>query len=483
MSGADVVVVGSGPNGLAAAVIMARAGLSVRVIEAADRIGGGTRTLELMEPGHVHDICSAVHPMALASPFFKDFELARRVAFEVPELSFAHPLDGGRAGLGYRNGTATSAALGPDGRAYGRLMAPLVRRLDDVTEFMTDQLLRIPAHPVAALAAGRRVLEQASPLHGLRFSGDEAPAMLAGIMAHAIQPLPSLSAAGTGLLLGAMAHAAGWPIPLGGSRAITDALALDFRAHGGEIITGTRVTSLEELRPASTILLDVAAPALERLAPGQLPPGYLRALRRFRFGNAACKVDYILSSPVPWLNPEVAKAGTVHLGGTWAEIARSEKEVASGRHPSNPYVLLSQPSVFDPTRAPAGRHILWTYCHVPAGSTRDMTEAVTAQIERFAPGFRDTVVASKVTTAEGLGDYNANYVGGDISAGAANFAQVLARPVLSAVPWRTPLPGVYLSSASVAPGPGVHGMAGFHAARYALRDIFGLSMPHLGLGT
>jgi phytoene dehydrogenase-like protein len=279
-----------------------------------------------------------------------------------------------------------------------------------------------------------------------------------------------------------MAHGQGWPIPAGGSAAIAAALVDDLRAHGGEVVTGTRISTLAQVRPAEAVLLDVAAPALEALSDQPLPARYLSSLHRFRFGNAACKVDFILSGPVPWAHPQVADAGTVHLGGTRQEIARSEGQVAAGRHPESPYVLVSQPSSFDSSRAPGNRHTLWTYCHVPSGSTVDMTAAISRQIERFAPGFADVVVASRVTTAAALADYNENYVGGDFGAGALTVRQLLARPVLSTNPWRTPLQGVYLCSSSTPPGPGVTGMAGFHAARHALKEVFGLRVPALGIG-
>ena len=283
-----------------------------------------------------------------------------------------------------------------------------------------------------------------------------------------------------GLLLGALGHAGGWPIPVGGSAAIARAMVADIEAHGGVVQTGVRIDSLTDLPPVRATLLDVAPPGLLRIAGGRLPAGYTRALESFRFGNAACKVDFILSGPVPWTAPELAEAGTVHVGGTRAETAEAERLVAAGRHPERPYVLVSQPSRFDPSRAPAGRQILWTYCHVPAGSTVDMGAAVMAQLERFAPGFRDLVVGYRVTTAAELGEYNANYVGGDFSAGAMDLRGLLRRPVLSPVPWRTPLPGLYLCSSSTPPGPGVTGMPGFHAARYALKDMFGLPVPGLG---
>ncbi|MHA7222463.1 phytoene desaturase family protein [Arthrobacter sp. RHLT1-20] len=477
----DVAVVGSGPNGLAAAVAMARAGLKVHVYEAASTPGGGLRTSELMEPGHFHDVCSAVHPMALASPFFRQFELSRRIRLAVPEVSYGSPLDGGRAAVAYRSLERTAAGLGRDGAAYHRLMAPLVQRVEGIAELTLNQLLRLPRDPGAAAVFGLRTLEQGSRMWGARFREELAPALLAGAAAHTVARLPSLTAAGAGLMLGALGHAGGWPIPEGGSAAIARAMVADIEAHGGVVETGARIGSLAELPPVRATLLDVAPPGLLRLADGRLPARYRRALESFRFGNAACKVDFILSGPVPWAAQGLADAGTVHVGGTRAETAEAEGLVAAGRHPGRPYVLVSQPSRFDAGRAPAGRHIVWSYCHVPAGSTVDMGEAVIAQLERFAPGFRDLVVRYQVTTAARLADYNENYVGGDFSAGLMDLRGLLRRPVLSPVPWRTPLPGVYLASSSTPPGPGVTGMPGLHAARYALKDIFGLRVPALGI--
>ncbi|CAI3805678.1 phytoene desaturase family protein [Pseudarthrobacter sp. MM222] len=475
----DVAVVGSGPNGLAAAVTLARAGLKVHVYEAAASPGGGVRTTELMEPGHVHDICSAVHPMVLASPFFREFGLSRRIRLEVPEVSYGSPLDGGRAALAYRSLDKTAAGLGRDGAAFRNLMGPLVDRVDGITDLTLNQLLRVPRDPVAAGLFGLRTLEQGSRLWGLRFREDLAPALLTGVAAHAVSPLPALAAAGAGLMLGALAHADGWPVPLGGSVAIAEAMIADLEAHGGVVETGARIGSLAELPPVRATLLDVAPPGLLRMADGKFPDRYRRTLESFRFGNGACKVDFILSGPVPWAAPGLADAGTVHVGGTREEMAEAENLVAAGRHPERPYVLVSQPSRFDASRAPAGRHILWSYCHVPAGSTVDMGEAVITQLERFAPGFRDVVVRYKVTTAAALADYNENYVGGDFSAGLMDLRGLVQRPVLGPVPWRTPIPGVYLCSSSTPPGPGVTGMPGFHAAKYALKDIFGLRVPTL----
>ncbi|MDQ0680799.1 phytoene dehydrogenase-like protein [Arthrobacter pascens] len=477
----DVAVVGSGPNGLAAAAVMARAGLSVEVFEAAATIGGGTRTAELMQPMHFHDVCSAVHPMALASPFFRAFELARRVDLVVPELSFGSPLDGGRAALAYRSLDRTAEALGRDGDAYRRLMGPLVHRIQGVMDLTQHQLLRFPGDPVAAVLFGLRTLEQGSPLWNVRFREEFAPALISGVAAHAVSRLPSLAAAGAGLMLSALGHADGWPVPVGGSASIAAALAEDIKAHGGVIHTGTPVESLEELVPARATLLDVAPRGLLKIAGAALPDRYRRSLESFRYGNGSCKVDFILSAPVPWAAGVLADAGTVHVGGTRAELAHAENEVSAGRHPDRPYVLVAQPSPFDKGRAPAGRQILWTYCHVPAGSTRNMGEAVTVQLERFAPGFRDVVVQAHVTTAAELAEYNRNYIGGDFSAGVMDVRGLLQRPVVSPVPWRTPLRGVYLCSSSTPPGPGVTGMPGYHAAKHALKDIFGLPVPALGL--
>ncbi|WP_104174594.1 NAD(P)/FAD-dependent oxidoreductase [Arthrobacter sp. Y81] len=477
----DVAVVGSGPNGLAAAVTMARAGLKVHVYEAAGTPGGGLRTSELMQPGHLHDICSAVQPMALASPFFRSFELSRRVELITPELSFGSPLDGGRAALAYHSLDRTVAGLGRDGPAYRRLMAPLVRRANGVADFTLNQLLRIPHDPLAAILFGLRTLEQGSPAWGARFRDELAPALLTGVAAHSVGRLPSLAPSGAGLMLGTLAHAQGWPIPVGGSVSIARAMVRDIEAHGGTVETGRPIGSLKELPAAKATLLDIAPPALLRLAGDSLPSGYRRSLESFRFGNAACKVDFILSGPVPWAAAGLTDAGTVHVGGSRAEMAEAENLVAAGKHPERPYVLVSQPSRFDASRAPEGRHILWTYCHVPAGSAVDMTEAVSAQLERFAPGFRDLVVQVHVTTAAGLAEYNQNYVGGDFAAGLMDLRGLIQRPVISPVPWRTPLAGVYLCSSSTPPGPGVTGMPGFHAAKYALKDIFGLPLPRLGL--
>ncbi|NYJ20495.1 phytoene dehydrogenase-like protein [Leifsonia psychrotolerans] len=475
----DVVIVGSGPNGLAAAVVLARAGLSVRVFEAEESIGGGARTLELTEPGFRHDWGSAVHAMAFASPFFQQFGIEKRVPFVVPDVSYGHALDGGQAGIAWRDLARTSDGLGVDGAAWLRLLKPLVDNGQRVAEFVTSPLLPLPTHPLTALSYGLRAIEQGSPLAGLRFRGDVAPAMLAGVYAHSIGRLATLGAGAAGMLLATLAHSVGWAIPVGGSQAITDAMAADFEAHGGVIETGHRIESLDELPAARAVLFDTSARQLAQIAGERLDPSYLRALLRFRMGNAASKVDFALTAPVPWANADLSRTGTVHIGGLRAEVAAAESAVARGQYARSPYVLVSQPSLFDCTRAPAGMHTVWAYTHVPAGSDRDMTEPITAQIERFAPGFRDVILASHATPATELERADANLIGGDIATGAASFAQLLARPVMSSQPWRA-APGLYLCSAATPPGPGVHGMGGFHAARLALRQTFGLPMPSLG---
>ena len=482
MDECDAIVVGAGPNGLAAAVVLARAGLSVRVYERDNTIGGGARTEELTLPGFLHDVCSAVHPQALSSGFFRAFELEKRLSFVVPEISYAHPLDGGRSGIAWRDLDRTADGLGADGAAWKRLLGPLVRHADQVAQFAGSQVLQLPRHPLTLARLGLRILEQGSRGWNLRFREDLAPAMLTGVNVHAIRPVPSLSTAAAGLVLATTGHARGWPIPIGGSRSIIDALADDLLAHGGEIVTGTEITSVAELPPARVILFDVSPRALSRIAGDRLPDRYRRSLEKFRYGNAVAKVDFALSAAVPWTDDRLAAAATLHVGGTRQEIETSEADVAAGRHPEDPYVLVSQPTAFDPSRAPEGKHVLWAYTHVPRGSTEDRTEAITAKIERYAPGFRDTILASASRSAVEVERHNPNYIGGDIAAGDVTIAQLLARPVLSPTPWRTAARGLYLCSSSTPPGPAVHGLAGYYAAMTALRDEFGITRrPFLGL--
>ncbi|MBB5912355.1 phytoene dehydrogenase-like protein [Nocardia transvalensis] len=468
---ADAVVVGSGPNGLAAAVIMARAGLEVEVHEAADTVGGGCRTAELTLPGYRHDVCAGAQPMALASPFFRAFDLAAHgVELLTPEVSYAHPLDGGAAGVAWRDLNRTADDLGRDGAAWRRLFGPLVRHWERLVDLGMSDMRHPPLDAVTGVRFGRRLLEQSTPLWDLRFREEVAPALFTGVSAHAIIPPRAFSAAGVALLLGSLAHAGGWPVPRGGSQAIMDALAAEVERHGGRIVTGHRVDSLAEFDGVRTVLLDTAPTELLRLAGDRLPARYAKRLGRFRYGDAACKVDFALSGPVPWSAAGLDRAGTLHVVGTRAEAVAAERAVAAGRHADRPYVLVIQPGVVDSSRAPAGGHTLYAYAHVPNGSTRDISGDVIAQIERFAPGFRDLILAQHVRTAAAMPAYNANYVGGDISAGAMTFAQTVFRPTPRWNPYGTPIPGVYFCSSATPPGPGVHGMSGLHAARHALRD-------------
>lgn len=482
MTSHTAAIVGAGPNGLAAAVVLARAGIRTTVYERASTIGGAARTAELTRPGYWHDMGSAVHPLAVASGFFQRFELSKRIELVTPEISYAHPLDGRPAAIAYRSLDRTVERLGVDGDAWRQLLEPLVERAHHVAQFTGSPLLRVPSHLISTLLFGLRALEQGSPAWNLRWQDDAAPALLAGTGAHSVRPMPSLGTAGTALALATSAHAGGWPIAVGGSQSIVDALADDLRAHGGTIETDAEITSLADVGPVDAVLLDVTPRALVRLAGEALPSGYRRRLLTYRHGDGVAKVDFALNGPVPWSDSTLLGAPTLHLGGTRERIAAAEATVASGRHSDDPYVLVSQPSIVDTSRAPAGHHVLWTYTHVPHGSTLDQTEAIIRQIERWAPGFRDVIIDSTSATAMDMQRQNPNLVGGDIAMGATTIAQLAARPVLSLDPWRTPMPGVYLCSAATPPGPGVHGLAGAYAARSALKHEFGIQrLPYLGV--
>lgn len=470
---AQATIIGSGPNGLAAAVSLARAGYAVRVLEGADTIGGGVRTRESTLPGFQHDVCSAVHPAALSSPFFQAFGLDRRIEWIRPEASYAHPLDDGRAAVAWRDIDRTAAQLGVDGGAWLSRLRPLSRHIEGVVDFTGNQLLRIPRDPVTAVRYALRMLDQGTPLAAAAFRTEEAAALMSGVVAHANSPQPSLAGAAAGLLLAALGHAGGWPYPRGGAQRIADAMVADLEHHGGTIEASTPVSDLATLDwgdpQRGDLLLLNTSPRLALTHP-DVPAGYARSVRAYRYGPGAAKVDFALDGPVPWTNPDVAGAPTVHLGGTRAEVWASENAVAAGHVSDRPYVLAVQPSVLDDSRAPAGKAVFWAYIHVPPGSDLDPTELITAQVERYAPGFRDLILAHHAVPASSREAINPTEIGGDISGGVFDIRQALRRPVLSPAPWRTPMHGVYLASASTPPGPSVNGMAGWHAAHTALRD-------------
>ncbi len=463
------VVVGSGPNGLAAAIVVARAGHAVRVLEGSEALGGGCRSAELTLPGLVHDTCSTVQSLALASPFLRALPLAGHgLELVHPAAPLAHPLDDGTAVMLERSVARTAAGLGPDEGAYRRLFEPLVRDAASLFESLLGPL-RAPRHPLLMARFAASGTRSAEGLARSRFEGERARALLAGCSAHSMLPLEAPVSAAFGIVLAVSGHAVGWPVARGGSQRLADALAAHLRSLGGTIETGHGVASLDELPVGrAPVLLDVTPRQLIELAGPRLPEGYRRRLGRYRYGPGIFKMDWALDGPIPWTAPEAARAGTLHLGGTLDEIAAGERAVNDGQHPERPFVLLVQASRFDASRAPAGRHTAWAYCHLPNGSVRDMTAAIEAQVERFAPGFGDVVVARSVMDSAAVQRHNPNYVGGDINGGMQDVRQLFTRPVARANPYSTPLPGVYLCSSSTPPGGGVHGMCGYWAARAAL---------------
>lgn len=465
-------MVGSGPNGLAAALTLARAGLGVEVFEGEPTIGGGTRTQALTLEGFRHDVCSAVHPALVASPFFRSLDLAGLgIVLRQPEVAFAHPLGGGRAAVLYRDVGETAAHLGGDAAAYRDLVGPLVEWLDRIVPYVLGPMRSVPRDPLA-LARFARVGAPSVQHTARRFSTDSARALLAGTAAHSMEPLTAPLTSAFGLLLTALGHGAGWPVVAGGSAAITQGMATELRRLGGVVHTENPVVALDELPPARAVLLDTSPRAFVALAGARLSRRAGRPWARFKPGPGTCKVDWALDGPVPWAAEACRRTVTVHVGGTFDEVARSEAAVRAGRHAEQPFVLVAQPCVVDPTRAPEGKHTLWAYCHVPNGSAVDMTERMEAQIERFAPGFRDLVLARTVRTADQAEAHNPNLLGGDVNGGAATLRQTVFRPVARWNPYRTPVEGVYLCSASTPPGGGVHGMCGVAAAEVALRERF-----------
>jgi len=468
---ADAVVVGSGPNGLTAAIALARKGISVEVIERAERIGGGMRTEELTLPGFRHDVCSAIHPLAVASPFLRQLPLAEHgLEWIEPPAALAHPFDDGTAALLERSPAATGATLGDDAKAWVRHMGPLARSADELLEDLLAPP-RIPHHPLALARFGLQGGLPAGVFARAAFRGERARGFFAGLAAHSMLPLSQPATAAYGLVLALLGHAVGWPLARGGSQQLADALAAYLRALGGTIETGRQVDSLAELDGASVVLLDTGPRELLRLAGESLAGGYRRSLERFRYGPGVFKLDWALDAPIPWRAEECSRTATVHLGGTLDEIAASERAPSIGASAQFPFVLLAQQSLFDPTRAPEGRHTAWAYCHVPNGSTSDLTDRIEQQVERFAPGFRERILARSAVGPAWFEEHNPNYVGGDINGGAGDLLQLFARPTPSLSPYTTPLPGVFLCSSSTPPGGGVHGMCGYHAARAALRYL------------
>ncbi|TMC50452.1 MAG: NAD(P)/FAD-dependent oxidoreductase [Chloroflexi bacterium] len=470
----DAIVVGGGPNGLVGAITLARAGLAVRVYEAAPTVGGGAQTGELTLPGFRHDICSAVHPLGAGSPVLRSLPLHEHgLSWIQPELPLAHPLPGASAAVLSRSIDETTASLADDGGRYRRLVGPFADRWDELAaEALRPVLGTMPRHPLLLARFGVIGILPASTL-ARRMRGAGTRALLAGLAAHAIAPLTSPATGGTAMLFALAAHAVGWPIPLGGSQSIADALASYLRALGGEIVTGVRVGSLDELPAASAYLLDVAPWNVEAIAGRRLPTRYLERLRRYRHAPGVFKLDFALDGPVPWTDETCSRAGTVHIGASFEEIAAALSAATTGRLPDPPFLIAAQPSLFDATRAPEGKHTFWVYAHVPFGWDGDFSEAIERQIEHFAPGFRDRVLARAATGPAELEARNANNIGGDIAGGAFSGLQTFFRPVLAAVPYATPDRTVYLCSSATPPGPGVHGMCGYHAARVALRRVFG----------
>jgi phytoene dehydrogenase-like protein len=465
-------VVGSGPNGLAAAITLAERGLSVLVREANDTIGGGARSAELTLPGYIHDLCSAVHPLGAASPFFRTLPLEEHgLEWIFPPAELVHPLDNGTATVVERSVEATAAGLGGDAAAYGRLIGRFAADWPKLEREVLGPLLHVPRHPIALGRFGLAALLPATALARLAFRGERARALLAGGAAHSMLPLGRAASASFGLVLLVLAHAVGWPLPRGGAQRITDALASHLRSLGGEIEIGAPVESLRELA-ARAIICDVTPRELARLAGAQLPSAYRERLERYRYGPGAFKVDYALDAPIPWAVPACARSACVHLGGAFDEVVASERGPWAGRAPERPFVILAQPSLFDPSRAPQGKHTAWAYCHVPNGSELDMTARIEAQIERFAPGFGSHVIARRAHAPADLRAANRNLVGGDINGGAQDLAQLVFRPTARRVPYSTPVPGLFLCSSSTPPGGGVHGMCGRRAAEAALRAVF-----------
>ncbi len=466
----DAVVVGAGPNGLAAAIVLAQAGRSVLLREAHSTVGGGARSAALTLPGYIHDVCSAIHPLSRLSPYFRTLDLAKHgLEWIDPPAPLAHPLDDGPAVIVERSVAATAATLGADGPAYARLMQPFVNHWEAMAPDLLGPLPLPPRHPLLMGLFGLGAVWPAEWVAKVSFRGQRARGLFAGCAAHSMLPLNALLTAAVGIMIGASGHAVGWPVARGGSQMIADALAAELRALGGEIETDSPVENIDHLPPARHVLFDLTPRQLIKIAGHKLPASYVRRLEKYRYGVGVFKMDWALDGPIPWKDPAIQRAATVHLGNSLAEIAAGEQAVWRGQHPDRPFVLLAQAAAFDPSRAPAGKHTVWAYCHVPHDSTVDMSKQITSQIERFAPGFRDRIVAVSTKDTAGIEAYNANYIGGDINGGVQDWRQFFTRPVARAVPYSTPNPQIYLCSSSTPPGGGVHGMCGWHAAQAVLR--------------
>lgn len=472
----DAIVVGSGPNGLAAAITLQQQGVKVLLLEAKDAVGGGMRTAELTLPGFLHDVCSAVHPMGAVSPFLRSLPLhAFGLEYIHPEVLAAHPLEDGTAGILRKSLDDTVSALGIDGKVYRSLFEPLVKDWSRIESHILGPMLKIPSHPMDLLGFGLKSLQSGKQI-AERFRTKEARALWAGMVAHSMIPLDHLTSSAIGFVLTIAGHRSGWPVVKGGSQQKANAMVSYFESLGGTVRTATEVRTLRDLPEAKAVLFDVSPRQLLRICGERLSPLYRWQLKRHRYGMGVFKVDWALNEPVPFKAAMARKAGTVHLGGSFEEIARSERQVWQGRHPDMPFVLFSQQSIVDGSRAPQGKHTGWAYCHVPNGSTRDMTEAITRQVERFAPGFRDTILGTHTMHTGEMETYNPNYIGGDINGGVINIVQLFNRPALRFSPYRTSAKGVYICSASTPPGGGVHGMGGYYAARQALRDVFDIKL-------
>ncbi|CAN5431171.1 NAD(P)/FAD-dependent oxidoreductase [soil metagenome] len=466
----DAVVVGSGPNGLAAAITLAQAGRSVLVLEAAEEPGGAMRSAPLVGEGYVNDLGSAIHPLGKGSPFLSSLDLeAHGLEWITPPAAVAHPLDGGRAAVAWNDLDRTAEGLGVDGPAYRALAEPLVEDFDKMLRLALGPLLRVPRNPIFAARFGLKALLPATVLARQRFATEEGRALFAGHAAHSVLPLSRPFTSSFGLMFAATAHVVGWPFPRGGAGALAAAMVAKLQSLGGEIRTGHPVDSLADIPPADRVVLALTPIQVLRTTGAHFPPRFRAALGRFRYGPAVFKLDHALDGPIPWTNPDLAHTACVHVGGTLDEIARSEAEVARGRHAEKPFLILAQHSAFDPSRAPEGKHTCWVYCHVPNGSTVDMTERIEAQIERFAPGFRDRIITRHASNSVTLEGWNRSLIGGDIGGGSLGGTQLIGRPRISLHPYATPDPRLFIGSASTPPGGGVHGMAGYHAARAALR--------------